>query len=81
MMFGVILIVINHVNLGNTYLADRLNYDGSTIESSLDHTYLSANLVNNVLKVLFVYSNCIPLACSPVFLTASHGLLYAEGVK
>ena len=30
--------------LGHTYQADRLSKNGETIESSLDHVYLSSNL-------------------------------------
>ena len=33
-----------NVELGNTYLADRLTEDGNSIESALDHTYLSSDL-------------------------------------
>ena len=36
------------MELGFTYLADRLNEDGSTIESALDHLYLSEELINRV---------------------------------
>ena len=32
------------MNLGNTYLADRLTGEGMTIESALDHTYISTDL-------------------------------------
>ena len=35
---------LENVELGNTYLADRLTDEGMTIESALDHTYLSAEL-------------------------------------
>ena len=30
--------------IGNTYLADRLNLDGSVIQSALDHIYISTEL-------------------------------------
>ena len=32
------------VDLGNTYLADRLTESGNIIESALDHTYISSEL-------------------------------------
>ena len=35
---------MENVELGNTYLADRLTEDGNIIESALDHTYLSSDL-------------------------------------
>ena len=35
---------MENVELGNTYLADRLTEDGNIIESALDHTYLSSYL-------------------------------------
>ena len=33
------------VPLGHTYQADRLSENGETIESSLDHVYLSSNIL------------------------------------
>ena len=35
---------LENVDLGNTYLADRLTEDGKTIESALDHTYITTEL-------------------------------------
>ena len=35
---------LEFVDVGTTYLADRLTEDGKIIESSLDHTYLSTDL-------------------------------------
>ena len=34
------------MDLGNTYLADRLTSDGNVIESALDHIYLSSKLLS-----------------------------------
>ena len=31
---------MENVKIGNTYLADHLTSDGSSIESALDHTYI-----------------------------------------
>ena len=36
---------IQIVNVGNTYLADRLTNEGNIIESALDHSYLSCDLI------------------------------------
>ena len=45
------------MEVGNTYLADRLTADGSTIQSALDHTYFDQLLlaVCNV-HVVYYYS-------------------------
>ena len=33
------------ISLGNTYLADRLDNEGNTIQSALDHIYVSENMI------------------------------------
>jgi hypothetical protein len=44
---------LENVDLGNTYLADRLTEDGKTIESALDHTYITTELKtrSNIFKL------------------------------
>ena len=39
---------ITQIELGPTYLADRLSDDGSEIESCIDHAYVSKDLANKV---------------------------------
>ena len=43
-------------NLGKTYLADRLNEEGETIKSALDHIYHSMEL-SKTLKTLKLTAN------------------------
>ena len=38
-----------HLDLGYTYLADRLNPNGEAIQSALDHIYISSDLKEKTL--------------------------------
>ena len=38
---------LKEIQLGNTYMADRLSKEGQTISSALDHVYLSTTLAQN----------------------------------
>ena len=56
---------LTQVELGHTYLADRLNVMGQPIESSLDHIYISAELEDYVtFTILLIYNS----ACTKEFL-------------
>ena len=37
---------LTNIDLGNTYLADRLDNQGNTIQSALDHIYVNDSLLN-----------------------------------